>query len=109
MPAGPGRVWGAQHPFERNHLQRGIALLGLGAVFGVTVILLVHADVRQTLGIALVTAGVVTGLAAASRQRYVEETRRGFAVLRTRGGGFVLGSASALGVVSVFVAALVLS
>jgi uncharacterized membrane protein YidH (DUF202 family) len=107
--AGPGRVWGAQYPFERNHLQRGIALLGLGGVFGVTVILLVHADVRGTVGITLVAAGLVAGLAAASRRRYVTETARGFAVLQTRGGGFVLGSAAAVVVVAVLVVVLVLS
>lgn len=108
MASRPGRVWGAQHPFERNHLQRGITLLGLSGVFGVTVILLVDTDVRGLLGLALIIAGIVSGLAAVSRQRYVAETRQGFEVLRARGGGFVLGSAVALAVVGVFVVALVL-
>ncbi len=109
MATRPGRLWGAQYPFERNHLQRGITLLGLGGVFGVTTILLVHADVQQTLGVALLAAGVVSGLAALSRNRYVEETRHGFAVLRTRGGGFVVGSALATGLVAVLVVLLVLT
>jgi uncharacterized membrane protein YidH (DUF202 family) len=108
VATGPARVWGTQYPFERNHLQRGITLLGLGTVFGVTVILLVHANVRETLGLALVAAGAVSGLAALSRQRYEDETRRGFAVLRTRGGGFVIGSGVAVAVVAVLVVALVL-
>lgn len=101
-------MWGAQYPFERNHLQRSMTLAGLGGVFGVTVILLVHSDMRAVLGLALISAGVVSGVAAVSRRRYVDETRRGFALLRSRGGGFVLGSAVALTVVSAFVVVLVL-
>ncbi len=108
MPAEPGRVWGEQYPFERNQLQRSISLLALGGVFSVSVILLVHGDRDTTLGVALVAAGVVTGLAAASRHRYVREVRHGVDALRDRGGGFVLASALALVVVAGFVVALVL-
>ncbi len=107
---GPGdpRLWGRQSPFERNHLQRGITLAGLVGVFVVTMILLVHADVAGVLGIGLVCGGVVSGLAAVSRLRYVRETRAGFAVLRTRDGRFVMVSASALVVVAGFVIVLIL-
>jgi uncharacterized membrane protein YidH (DUF202 family) len=84
-----------------------MVLLGLGGVFGVTLILLVHADVRQSLGLALLAAGVATGLASLSRHRYVEEARHGFEILGTRGGGFVLGSALALTVVALLVVLLV--
>lgn len=103
----PGRLWGQQYPFERNHLQRTITLTALGGVFAVTTILLVHADVTGVLGITLVCLGVVAELAAVSRIRYVRETRVGFAILRTRGGGFVLGSACAFGLVGLFVALLI--
>ena len=40
MSTEPERLWGVQYPFERNHLQRAMALTGLGGVFAVTVILL---------------------------------------------------------------------
>ncbi len=109
MNTGPGKLWGDQYPFERNDLQRTMTLAGLGGVFGVTVILLVHADITGVLGIALICAGVVSALAAVSRYRYVQETRRGFAILRVRGGGFVLGSALAFVVVGCLVAVLVLA
>ncbi len=108
MPAEPGRVWGQQYPFERNHLQRSLSLLALGSVFSVSLIFLVHGDRPATLGVALIAAGVVSGLAAASRRRYAHEARRGFSVLRTRGGGFVFASALALVVVAGVVVALVL-
>lgn len=108
MSTKPRRLWGEQYPFERNNLQRTMTLIGLGGVFGVTVILLVHADVTSSLGISLICAGVVSALAAVSRHRYVRETRLGFVILKTRGGLFVLGSALALGVVGVLVALLVL-
>jgi uncharacterized membrane protein HdeD (DUF308 family) len=108
MNNGTGKLWGDQYPFERNHLQRTMTLTGLGGVFAVTVILLVHAESTAVLGISLICAGVVSALAAASRRRYVQETRLGFVILRTRGGGFVFGSALAVAVVSVFVALLVL-
>lgn len=98
-----GKLWGAQYPFERNHLQRAMTLAGLAGVFAVTLILLVHAGVRAVLGVSLIYAGAVSGLAAVSRHRYLRETRRGFGILGTRGGGFVFGSAAAF----VFVSALV--
>ncbi len=102
------KLWGDQYPFERNHLQRTMALAGLGGVFAVTVILLVHADVTGVVGISLICAGVVSALAAASRRRYARETRVGFAILRARGGGFVLGSALAFALIGMLVALLVL-
>ncbi len=103
----PPRLWGRQYPFERTHLQRSLTLLGLAGVFAVTTILLVHADVVAVLGLGLVGAGLVTGLAAASRARYVRETRLGFSVLRARDGSFVLGSAAAFAAVAVLVVLLI--
>ena len=85
------KVWGKQYPFERNDLQRTMTLTALGGVFSAAVILLVHADVATVLGITLVCGGVVSALAAVSRHRYVRETRLGFGIMRTRGGGFVSG------------------
>lgn len=108
MPNRSGQLWGNQYPFERNHLQRAMALAGIGTLFSVTAIVLVHAQVAVVLGIALIGAGVVAALAAMSRHRYVRETRLGFAVLATRGGGFVLGSALAFAVVGALVALLIL-
>jgi len=108
MSTKPGKLWGDQYPFERNHLQRTMTLLGLAGVFAVTVILLVHADVTGVLGISLICAGVVSALAAVSRHRYVQETRLGFVILKTRRGRFVLGSALAFAVLGVVVALLVL-
>lgn len=109
MDRRPGKLWGEQYPFERNHLQRSMTLIGLGGVFTVTVILLVHADVTAVLGLSLVCAGVVSALAAASRHRYVQETDLGFVILRTRGGRFVFGSALAVVVVGVLVALLIVA
>lgn len=103
-----GKLWGEQYPFERNNLQRTMTLIGLGGVFAVTVILLVHADVTNISGIGLICAGVVFALAAVSRRRYIQETRLGFTILKTRGGWFVLGSALAFAAVGVLVALLVL-
>ncbi len=107
MNTRPGKLWGDQYPFERNQLQRTMTLVALGVVFAVAVILLVHADVTGVLGISLICAGVVSALAAASRHRYVQETRLGFAILETRTGRFVLGSALAFAVLGVVVALLV--
>lgn len=104
----PGKVWGRQYPFERNHLQRTMTLTALGGIFAVTTILLVHADAPGVLGITLICAGAVSAFAAVSRHRYVQETRVGFGILRTRGGGFVLGSACAFGLVGAFVGLLIL-
>lgn len=108
MKTGLGVLWGDQYPFERNHLQRTLTLIGLGGVLAVTVILLVHADVTGVLGILLICAGVVSAFAAVSRHRYVQESRLGFVILRTRGGRFVLVSALAVAVVGVLVAVLIL-
>ena len=47
-------------------------------------------------------------LAALSRHRYLRETRLGFAIPRTRGGGFVFGSALVFCVAGALVALLVL-
>lgn len=106
--AKPGAVWGRQYPFERNQLQRSMTLTGLGGVFAAAVILLVHADVAGVLGIMLICAGLGAGFAAVSRYRYVRESRVGFEILRTRGGGFVIGSSLAFGVVGVLVVGLIL-
>ncbi|MCB1286233.1 MAG: hypothetical protein KDB47_00690 [Mycobacterium sp.] len=106
--AEPGKLWGRQYPFERNHVQRAMALTGLAGVFAVTTVLLVHADVQSVFGISLICSGVVSALAAASRHRYVRETRLGFVILKTRGGGFVIGSALAFVAVGVLVTRLVL-
>lgn len=108
MSTRPARLWGAQYPFERNHLQRSMTLTGLGGVFAVSVILLVHANIKATFGITLIYAGAMAALAALSRMRYVAETRIGFAILKNRGGRFVLGSAVAFVPVAVLVCALVL-
>jgi len=102
-----GKLWGDQYPFERNHLQRQMTLAGLGTVFGVTAILLVHAEYAGVVGVSLILTGVIAALAAASRMRYVRETRIGFAILKTRGGLFVLGSALAAGVVGMLVVLLI--
>jgi len=107
MRTGPGKLWGDQYPFERGHLQRAMTLLGLGSVFAIAVILLVHADVTGVLGISLICAGVISALAAVSRHRYVQETRLGFVILETRGGRFVFGSALAFAILGVVVALLV--
>ncbi len=108
MNTRPPRLWGEQYPFERNHLQRTMTLVGLGGVFAVTVTLLVHARVSNILGISLICAGILSALAAVSRHQYVRETRLGFVIPKTRGGVFVLGSALAFVVVGVLVAMLVL-
>lgn len=102
------RLWGAQYPFERNHLQRTMTLVGLGGVFAVTVILLADARVAGILGISLICAGLLSALAALSRLRYVRETRLGFDILATRGGFFVFGSALMFAIVGALVALLVL-
>jgi hypothetical protein len=85
-----------------------MTLIGLGGVFAVTVILLVHAGVSIIFGISLICAGIFSALAAVSRHQYVRETSLGFVILETRGGLFVLGSSLALVVVGVLVALLVL-
>ncbi|MDY6999214.1 MAG: hypothetical protein SW019_21685 [Actinomycetota bacterium] len=109
MRSEPGNLWGDQYPFERNHLQRTMTLTALAGLFVVTAILLVRTDVAAVVGIALISAGAVSALAAASRQRYVRESRLGFVILRSRGGRFVFGSAAAVVVVGVFVGLLILS
>jgi hypothetical protein len=103
-----GRLWGRQYPFERNHLQRTLVLLALATVFAVSVILLVHADLSAVIAISFICAGLTCAVAAASRARYVRETRLGFAVLATRDARFVLGSAAAFAVTAVLVVVLVL-
>lgn len=96
-------MWGPQYPFERQHLQRALIILGLGGVFGTVVVVLANTHPARALGTALVCGGLLFALAAASRHRYVRETQLGFAVLATRGGRFVVGSALALAVVAAFV------
>ncbi|MCW1958398.1 MAG: hypothetical protein KIH64_007600 [Mycobacterium sp.] len=105
---GTGRLWGAQYPFERNALQRNMTLIALGGVFVAALLLIARVDLAAVLGISLMGAGVISVLAAVSRLRYVRESRMGFDILNTRGGGFVSGSALAFGVVGVLVAALIL-
>lgn len=108
MNTQPRRLWGEQYPFERNHLQRALTLIGLGGVFAVTMTLLVHASVSGILGISLICAGILSAFAAVSRHQYVRETSLGFVILETRGGLFVLGSALAFAVIGVLVALLIL-
>jgi hypothetical protein len=93
MAPPPGRVWGRQQPFERQHLQRAITLLSLGTLATSLVALLASAHPARALGSALVSVGLACTLAAASRQRYVREARVGFAILASRDGRFVLGTA----------------
>lgn len=100
-PSPPQQLWGPQHPFERNQLQRSTTLAALAILGGVSLILLVHDDPHVLAGIALICAGAGAGLAALSRQRYVRETEVGFATLRTRDGRFVLASAAAFVAVGV--------
>lgn len=104
---GTQKVWGPQYPFERNQLQRAMTLIAMVSLFAVVVVILVHAETAGILGICLLCAGVLCALAAASRLRYVRESRLGFEILRTRGGGFVFGSALVFCVVGAFVAVLV--
>ncbi|MBX7454908.1 hypothetical protein GR927_43595 [Mycolicibacterium sp. 3033] len=106
MKTTPGNLWGDQYPFERNAAQRAMTMLGLAGLFVVTTILLVRTEPAHVLGIALICAGVLSGLAALSRHRYVQETRLGFVILRSRGGGFVFGSALVFAVIGVLVALL---
>ena len=106
MKTTPGNLWGDQYPFERNVAQRTMTMLGLAGLFVVTTILLVRADPAHVLGVSLICAGVLSGLAALSRHRYVQETRLGFVILRSRGGGFVFGSALVFAVIGVLVALL---
>lgn len=108
MSTRPGSVWGPQYPFERQHLQRSLTLIGLGGVVATVIVVQANAHPARALGTALVLAGLLLALAAASRHRYVRETRLGFAVLTTRDGRFVVGSALGLVVAAVFVALLVL-
>jgi len=109
MPRHTGRLWGAQAPFERNDLMRTQTLAALAAVFAAAVAFLAEANARELIGLGLVALGLVCAAAAISRARYIRESWLGFTVLRTRGGGFVLGSATGVAVVGLFVAALVLT
>ena len=108
MHNGPGKLWGAQYPFERNALQRTMTLIALGGVFAATLLILVDTDPAAAVGISLICAGGLSALAALARLRYVRESRVGFDILKTRGGGFVAGSAVAFGLVGVFVAGVIL-
>lgn len=103
-----GRLWGRQHPFERNHLQRSMTLLGLGEVFAVSTLLLAELDALAIFGLCLVCAGLLVGMAAASRSRYVRESQLGLQILHTRDGRFVYGSAAGFVLVGLFVAVLVI-
>lgn len=104
----PAKLWGAQYPFERNALQRTMTLIALGGVFAATLLILVDTDPAAAVGISLICAGGLSALAALSRLRYVRESRMGFGILETRGGGFVFGSALAFGLVGVFAVAVIL-
>lgn len=103
------RLWGRQYPFERNHLQRTLTLLGLASVFAAAVILLSEQDVGEVLGISLVGVGLTMGLAALSRMRYVRETQIGFLILQTRDARFVFASAAGFVVAAALVAVLVVA
>ena len=109
MATGAGRLWGRQYPFERQHLQRNMTMLTLAGLLSVTLILRVGTDPSRVLGAGLVSAGLVSAVAAVSRHRYVREARRGFAILASRDGRFVFGSAAAFVLVAVFVLLLVVT
>ncbi len=83
-------------------------LLGLGSVLAVTIILLVADNRSDVLGLTLIALGLISGLAAVSRRRYVQETLIGFDILRMRGGRFILGSALTFLVTAALVAILIL-
>ncbi|MDO8107699.1 hypothetical protein Q6348_10880 [Isoptericola sp. b441] len=102
-------VWGRQQAFERQHLQRALTLLGLTSVLGAILIILAGTDPVRAVGATLVGLGVIVALAAMSRRRYETDARAGFAVLRSRDGTFVLGSAVAFLVVAALAAVLMLS
>lgn len=83
-------------------------MAGLVSVFGVSLILLVAEDVYAVVGVALVYAGVLSGIAAVSRLRYVRESVAGFSILATRGGGFVIWSAVAAVAVGILVTVVII-
>lgn len=107
MGSASGQVWGRQQPFERNHLQRTLTVFALGAVLAVTVSLLADIGARGVLAIAGICAGLLCLLAAGSRHRYDREAAMGFAVLRGRGGGFVLGTCVQFVITALLVAVLI--
>jgi hypothetical protein len=108
MKSDDRRLWGQQYPFERNHLQRVMTMAALVGILAFAVVILVHANVFGVLGIAMICAGALAALAALWRHRYTQEAGRGFAILRERGGGFVLGSALLLFVAGALLALVVL-
>ncbi len=73
-----------------------MALIGLGTVSTATTVVMAGAHPARALGSALLSVGLVCGLAAGSRHRYVRESQLGFAILASRDGRFVLGSAVGL-------------
>lgn len=109
MRSGSDQVWGRQQPFERNHLQRTLTVLALGAVFAVTLVLLVDVDAAGVIASLCIGAGLLCALAAGSRHRYLRETSMGFALLRRRGGGFVIATMAALVITALFVVALIIA
>lgn len=109
MATGAGRLWGSQYPFERQHLQRNMTMLALAGLMSVTLILQVGTSPSKVLGVGLVIAGLVCVVAAVSRSRYDRETRHGFAILASRDGRFVFGSAATFVLVAVSVLLLVVT
>ena len=109
MGSGSEQVWGRQQPFERNHLQRTLTVFALGAVFAVTMVLLVDVDAAGVIAAACIGAGLLCALAAGSRYRYVRETARGFAILRQRDGSFVIGTAVQFLITALVVVVLIIS
>lgn len=109
MRSASDQVWGRQQPFERNYLQRTLTVFALGAVFAVTLVLLVDVDAAGVIAAMCICAGLLCALAAGSRLRYIRETAMGFALLRRRGGGFVIATAVQLLVTALFVVALIIA
>lgn len=106
MGAGSDHVWGRQQPFERNHLQRTLTVFALGAVFAVTMVLLVDVDAAGVVAAACIGSGLLCALAAASRHRYDRETATGFALMRRRDGRFVISTAVQFVITALFVVVL---
>ncbi len=107
-PSPPQQLWGHQHPFERNYLQRSMTVAALAMLGAVSLILIVQNALHVLAGIALICAGAGAGLAALSRQRYLRETEVGFVILQTRDGRFVLASAAAFVAVDVLAVLVIL-
>lgn len=80
----PVRVWGRQHPFERNHLQRSMLILSAFAELTVALVIVGRRRPLDELAVVLLGGGACCAAAAYSRARYEAEMRAGFSVLRRR-------------------------